>query len=117
MVHAGLDGGADRPLPQHHCLLGGDLHGRAAVDPQGRSRGGRRLRHDRLAPLPKDRLPDASYFADKTFNPFVPYPIVAVYFILATLLIISLFSFGNARLNRHLPGARRRLKYRPQVMR
>lgn len=30
-------------------------------------------------------------FADKTFNPFVAYPIVAVYFILLTLLLISLF--------------------------
>ena len=35
-----------------------------------------------------DALYYASYFADKTFNPFVPYPIIAVYFISITLLII-----------------------------
>ena len=64
-----------------------------------------------------DALYYANYFADKTFNPFVPYPIAAVYFILVTLLIISLFSAVNRHLNRHLPGARRRLRYRPQVIR
>ncbi len=37
-----------------------------------------------------DALYYASYFADKTFNPFVPYPILAGYFILAdTLGIIT----------------------------
>ena len=36
-----------------------------------------------------DALYYASYFADKTFNPFVPYPILAGYFILATLSIIG----------------------------
>ncbi|WP_372801218.1 ABC transporter permease [Paracoccus seriniphilus] len=64
-----------------------------------------------------DSLYYASYFADKTFNPFVAYPIVAGYFILFTLLLISLFGLVNRRLNRHLPGARQRLKYRPQVIR
>jgi polar amino acid transport system permease protein len=29
-----------------------------------------------------DALYYANYFADKTFNPFIPYPIVAFYFIL-----------------------------------
>ena len=43
-----------------------------------------------------DALYYASYFADKTFNPFVPYPIIAVYFILITLLII--FSIGFIQL-------------------
>ena len=33
-----------------------------------------------------DALYYANYFADKTFNPFIPYPIVAFYFIMLTLL-------------------------------
>jgi len=65
-----------------------------------------------------DALYYASYFADRTFNPFVPYPIVAVYFILMTLLIIWLFGAINRRLNRHMPqDQRRRLRYRPQLVR
>lgn len=65
-----------------------------------------------------DALYYASYFAEKTFNPFIPYPIVAGYFIILTLLIITLFNFVNRRLNRHLPEvARARLKIRPQVIR
>jgi polar amino acid transport system permease protein len=36
-----------------------------------------------------DALYYANYFADRTFNPFIPYPIVAVYFVLFTLLIIG----------------------------
>lgn len=50
-----------------------------------------------------DALYYANYFADKTFNPFVPYPILAMYFILLTLCIIGLFGLVNKRLNRHLP--------------
>ncbi len=65
-----------------------------------------------------DALYYASYFADKTFNPFVPYPIVAGYFIVLTLGIIGLFNLANRRLNRHMPqDARRRLRYRPQLIR
>ncbi|MBV0912587.1 ABC transporter permease [Anianabacter salinae] len=65
-----------------------------------------------------DALYYASYFADKTFNPFVPYPIVAGYFILATLVIITLFGAANRRLNRHLPQERRaKLRIRPMVIR
>ncbi|GFE65915.1 ABC transporter permease [Litoreibacter roseus] len=65
-----------------------------------------------------DALYYASYFADKTFNPFVPYPILAMYFILLTLVIISIFGLINRRLNRHLPQeARRRLRFRPQIIR
>jgi polar amino acid transport system permease protein len=65
-----------------------------------------------------DALYYASYFADKTFNPFVPYPIVAVYFILLTLGIIALFGAVNRRLNRHLPQHERgRLRFKPQVIR
>ena len=60
-----------------------------------------------------DALYYASYFADKTFNPFVPYPIVAAYFILLTLLVIALFGAVGRRLNRHLPGAGAR---RPRLM-
>lgn len=65
-----------------------------------------------------DALYYAQYFADRTFNPFVPYPIVAVYFVIVTMLVIAIFGLINRRLNRHLPGDRRqRIKYRPQVIR
>ncbi len=65
-----------------------------------------------------DALYYASYFADRTFNPFIPYPIAAAYFVIFTLLIIALFGAINGRLNRHLPReARPRLRYRPQVIR
>ena len=63
-----------------------------------------------------DALYYANYFAEQTYNPFVPYPIVAVWFILGTLAIIGLFGLVNRRLNRHLPQAPR-LKYRPKLMR
>ncbi len=49
-----------------------------------------------------DALYYANYFADKTFNPFIPYPIMGGYFILLTLVIIGLFSVINRYLNRHL---------------
>ncbi|MGL4310441.1 MAG: ABC transporter permease [Paracoccaceae bacterium] len=65
-----------------------------------------------------DALYYANYFADKTFNPFIPYPIVAFYFILLTLLLVWVFGLANRRLNRHLPGnTRQRLKIRPQIIR
>lgn len=65
-----------------------------------------------------DALYYANYFADKTFNPFVPYPIVAFYFILLTLCVITIFGIINTRLNRHLPQEqRRKLRIRPQVIR
>ncbi|MHC0053252.1 ABC transporter permease [Actibacterium sp. D379-3] len=65
-----------------------------------------------------DALYYASYFADKTFNPFIPYPIVAGYFILLTLVIIVFFGLMNRRLNRHLPQeARTRIRFKPQVIR
>ncbi|MEM9735630.1 MAG: ABC transporter permease subunit, partial [Pseudomonadota bacterium] len=65
-----------------------------------------------------DALYYANYFAEKTFNPFVAYPIAAVYFILATLVLIALFGAINRRLNRHLaPEARSRLTFRPQLIR
>ncbi len=65
-----------------------------------------------------DALYYAQYFADRTFNPFVPYPIVAGYFILLTMLLILLFGAMNRRLNRHLaPNQRPRLKLRPQLVR
>lgn len=50
-----------------------------------------------------DALYYANYFADKTFNPFVPYPILAFYFILLTLAVITVFGLINRRLTRHLP--------------
>ena len=63
-----------------------------------------------------DALYYASYFADKTFNPFIPYPILAMYFIILTLIIIKLFSLVNRRLNRHLPHTPR-LRIRPNLIR
>ncbi len=65
-----------------------------------------------------DALYYANYFAEKTFNPFVAYPIAAGWFILVTLILIALFGTVNAYLNRHIaPGERRRVRYRPQFMR
>ena len=65
-----------------------------------------------------DALYYASYFADKTFNPFIPYPILAGYFILLTLLVIGAFGIANTRLNRHLPQEqRRKLRLRPNLIR
>ncbi|MGC9370045.1 MAG: ABC transporter permease [Paracoccaceae bacterium] len=64
-----------------------------------------------------DALYYASYFADKTFNPFIAYPIVAGYFILLTLVIIGLFGLVNRRLNRHLPAQQRPRRPRMQLMR
>ncbi len=65
-----------------------------------------------------DALYYANYFADKTFNPFVPYPILAGYFILLTLIVIGGFGLMNRRLNRHLPQeARKKLKIKPQIIR
>ena len=64
-----------------------------------------------------DALYYANYFADKTFNPFVAYPIVALYFVVFSLVIIWVFGRVNARLNRHLPEAAPKLRYRPQIIR
>lgn len=65
-----------------------------------------------------DALYYANYFADKTFNPFIPYPIVAFYFILVTLVVIYGFGAANRRLNRHLPqNMRAKIRLRPQVIR
>jgi polar amino acid transport system permease protein len=65
-----------------------------------------------------DALYYANYFADKTFNPFVPYPIVALYFIILTLLLTWGFGWVNARLNRHLPSNQAaRIRLRPQLIR
>ena len=65
-----------------------------------------------------DALYYANFFADKTFNPFVPYPILAMYFVLLSLFIIWLFGRANRRLNRHLPQQqRRKLRIRPQIIR
>jgi len=65
-----------------------------------------------------DALYYASYFADKTFNPFIAYPILAMYFVILSLTVIWLFGIANRRLNRHLPQEmRRKLRIRPQVIR
>jgi len=65
-----------------------------------------------------DALYYANYIADKTFNPFVAYPIAAAYFILMGLAIIWLWGLIERRLNRHLPQAqRRRTRIRMPLMR
>jgi len=65
-----------------------------------------------------DALYYASYFADKTFNPFVPYPILAFYFILLTLAVVGIFGVINTRLNRHLPAERRpKMRFRLNLAR
>ena len=65
-----------------------------------------------------DALYYASYFADKTFNPFIPYPILAFYFILLTLTVITIFGAINRRLTRHLPQENRpKLRLRPMLVR
>jgi polar amino acid transport system permease protein len=65
-----------------------------------------------------DALYYANYFADKTFNPFVPYPIVGFYFVLLTLMVTFLYGMINRRLNRHLPSNQRsRIRLRPQIIR
>ena len=65
-----------------------------------------------------DALYYANYFADKTFNPFVPYPIVGFYFVLLTLMVTLLYGMINKRLNRHLPSNQRsRIRLRPRALR
>ena len=65
-----------------------------------------------------DALYYASFFADKTFNPFVPYPILAFYFILLVLVIITIMGRIGKRLNRHLPQDEKpKFKFRPQIIR
>lgn len=65
-----------------------------------------------------DALYYASYFADKTFNPFIPYPILAGYFVILTIVIISIFGLVNAQLNKHLPHhAKKKLRLRPNLIR
>ena len=65
-----------------------------------------------------DALYYANYFADKTFDPFVPYPIVGFYFICLTGIVIFGFGLVNTWLNRHLPqNMRARIRLRPQLIR
>ncbi len=65
-----------------------------------------------------DALYYANYFADKTFNPFIPYPIVAFYFILLTLAVTYFYGRVNRHLNRHLPSnIRSKIRLRPQLIR
>lgn len=65
-----------------------------------------------------DSLYYATYFASKTFNPFIAYPVIAAYFIFLTLIVITIFGVVNRRLNRHLPQANRsRIRLRPQLIR
>jgi polar amino acid transport system permease protein len=65
-----------------------------------------------------DALYYANYFADKTFNPFIPYPIVAFYFICLTLVVTFVYGRVNARLNRHLPSNNRsKIRLRPNLIR
>jgi polar amino acid transport system permease protein len=65
-----------------------------------------------------DSLYYATYFASKTFNPFIAYPVIAAYFILLTLTLITIFGAVNRHLNRHLPQSlRSRIRLRPQLIR
>ena len=65
-----------------------------------------------------DALYYANYIADKTFNPFIAYPVAAGYFILMTLVIIGIWGLIERRLNRHLPrAARRRTRIRLPLIR
>lgn len=65
-----------------------------------------------------DALYYANYFADKTFNPFIPYPIIAFYFILLTLSVTWVFGRINRHLNRHVPqNQRSRIRLRPNLIR
>ena len=65
-----------------------------------------------------DALYYANYIADKTFNPFIAYPVAARYFILMTLVIIGIWGLIERRLNRHLPrAARRRTRIRLPLIR
>ncbi len=65
-----------------------------------------------------DALYYANYIADKTFNPFIAYPIAAGYFILMTLVIIGIWGLIERRLSRHLPrAARRRTRIRLPLIR
>ena len=65
-----------------------------------------------------DAIYYASYFAEKTFNPFVPYPIVGLYFILLTLIVIGLFSLVNRKLNNHLaPNEKKKLSLKFNLIR
>ncbi|MCP5073358.1 MAG: ABC transporter permease subunit [Rhodobacteraceae bacterium] len=62
-----------------------------------------------------DALYYANYFAEKTFNPFVSYPIVAFYFICVTLVIVGFFGYFSKILNQHTATETRK-KYRPLAM-
>jgi polar amino acid transport system permease protein len=65
-----------------------------------------------------DALYYANFFADKTFNPFIPYPIVGFYFICLTLTLIWIMGRINRRLNRHLPSnTRAKIRLRPGLVR
>lgn len=65
-----------------------------------------------------DALYYANYFADKTFNPFIPYPIVGFYFILLTLVVTWVFGAVNRWLNRYVPqNQRARIRLRMNLIR
>jgi polar amino acid transport system permease protein len=65
-----------------------------------------------------DALYYANYFADKTFNPFIPYPIVGFYFIMLTLVITWAFGAVNRWLNRYVPqNQRARIRLRMNLFR
>ncbi len=53
-----------------------------------------------------DALYYAQYFAERTFNPFIAYPIVALYFIAATAVLILMMRTVQVMLNRHLRNER-----------
>ena len=60
----------------------------------------------------------AQFFAEATFNPFIPYPLTALYFVAVTLVIIFAFGQVNKRLNRHRqPDQRSAVRFRLPKMR
>lgn len=62
-----------------------------------------------------DGLYYANYLAEQTFNPFVPYPIIAAYFIFYVILIVMFFGAVSKRLNKHL-GEAPKVRFRPIQM-
>jgi polar amino acid transport system permease protein len=53
-----------------------------------------------------DALYYAQYFAERTFNPFIAYPIVGLFFVAVTAMLILLMRTVQVYLNRHLRNER-----------
>ena len=53
-----------------------------------------------------DALYYAQYFAERTFDPFIAYPIVALYFVAVTAVLLLMMRMVQVSLNRHLRNER-----------